>query len=121
LLLALGARGDKDAAGLLVQQAAAGPDSVRLAALESLRILAVPDTITPLLDLAAKSRSEAECEPVLNALFAVCQASSDKEAAARSVLQTMSRFSPAERCRTFAGPVGTGHRLGARRRAGCHT
>ncbi len=42
LLRALGERGDTAAADVLVRNAAAGPDAVRLAALESLRKLAVP-------------------------------------------------------------------------------
>jgi HEAT repeat protein len=97
LLRALGERGDADAADVLVRNAAAGPEPARLAALESLRILAVPDTLTPLLDLAAKSRSEAERDPVLRALYAVCQASPDREQTAGRVIDALGRFSPPQR------------------------
>jgi HEAT repeat protein len=99
LLRALGERGDTQAANLLVQNAASGPELVRLAALESLRKIAGPQTITPLLDLAAKSKSDAECEPVLKALYAVCQASPDKDQTTSLVLGAMERFPAAERRR----------------------
>ena len=97
LLRVLGERGDTQASSVLLQCAAAGPEPVRVAALESLRKLAVPETIAPLLDLTAKSKSESEREPVLQALYAVCQASRDKEQTARLVLEAMSKFPTAER------------------------
>ena len=97
LLRVLGERGDTQATGVLLQNAATGPEPVRLAALESLRKLAVPETITPLLDLTAKSKSESDREPVLQALYAVCQASRDKEQTARRVLEAMNQFPTAER------------------------
>lgn len=97
LLRALGDRGDTAAANVLVQGAVAGPGPVRLAALESLRKLAVAETITPLLDLAAQSQSDADREPVLKALFAVCQASPDKEQTARSLVARIGQFPKAER------------------------
>ena len=97
LLRALGERGDKDAADVLVQNAATGPEPVRLAALESLRKIAVAETVTPLLDIAAKSKSDSERDPVLKALYAVCQASRDKEQTARTVVEAMSRFPAPER------------------------
>ena len=101
LLRALGERSDKEAAGVLVQSAALGAGPVRLAALESLRKLALASTFTPLLDLAAKSKSEAECEPVLKALYAVTQASRDKEQITRSLLETMGGIPAAERRRVL--------------------
>lgn len=97
LLRALGERGDTAAVNVLVQHAGAESEPVRLAALESLRRLAVADTITPLLDLAAKSKSEAGREAVLRALYAVCQSSPDKDRTARRILEAMSRFPTAER------------------------
>jgi HEAT repeat protein len=99
LLRALGERGDQEAAGVLLQSAALGPEPVRLAALESLRRLASGATFTPLLDLAAKSKSEAECEPVLKALYAVTQASGDKEQNTRRLLAAMGGMPAAERRR----------------------
>jgi HEAT repeat protein len=97
LLRVLGERGDKDAASMLVASAGSDTGPVRLAALESLRKLALPDTISPLLDIAAKSKSDDERDPVLKALYAVCQASPDKEQTARSVVAAMGRFPTAER------------------------
>lgn len=97
LLRALGERGDTEASKVLLLSAAGGPEPVRLAALEALRKLAVPDTIGPLLDLAVKARSDADRQPVLEALYAVCQASHDKEQATRSVLDALGPFSAAQR------------------------
>ena len=79
LLRALGERGDAAAAGVLVQNAAAGPDAVRLAALESLRKLAVPVTVIPLLEIAGKAKSDTDYEAALKALYTACQASLDKQ------------------------------------------
>jgi HEAT repeat protein len=97
LLRALGERGDKAAGSVLLQNAAAEAEPVRLAALESLRKLALPETITPLLDLAAKSKTEAGREAVLRALYAACQASSDKEQTARRVIDAIDRLPAVER------------------------
>jgi HEAT repeat protein len=101
LLRALGERGDAEAASVLLQNAAAGPEPARLAALESLRKLTLASTFTPLLELAAKSKSDAECEPVLKALYAITQASRDKEQNTRSLLETMGRIPAAERRRVL--------------------
>lgn len=98
LLRALGDRGDSAAAAVLLQNAEAQSGAVRLAALEALRKIAVPDTAGPLLKLAAKSEAEADGEPVLEALYAVCQASPDKEQATRTVLAGMKGLRP-EKCR----------------------
>ncbi|MCF7732207.1 MAG: HEAT repeat domain-containing protein [Akkermansiaceae bacterium] len=92
LLRVLGERGDTAAANVLVQNAGSESAPVRLAALASLRRLAVADTLAPLLDLAAKARSDAAFEPVLKALYAVCQASPDKVATARCVVESIGRF-----------------------------
>jgi HEAT repeat protein len=97
LLRALGERGDAHAADVLVQNAAAEPAVVRLAALESLRKLAVPDTVTPLLELAGKAKSDADCDAALKALYTACQASPDKAQTTHSVVEAMSRMVPAER------------------------
>ena len=60
-----------------------------MAALESLRKLAAPDTLEPLLKVAVESKSDLYCEPVVKALEAVCQASPDKGQATRTVLATL--------------------------------
>ncbi len=101
LLLALGERSDTEAASVLLQNAAAESEPVRLAALVALRKIAVADTATPLLSLAAKSKSDAECEPVLKALYAVCQASQDKDQTTRGILDAMKPLSAAERRRVL--------------------
>jgi HEAT repeat protein len=101
LLAALGQRGDKEATDVLLQNAGAGAEPVRLAALESLRKLAVPATFSPLLDLAAKSKSQAECEPVLKALYTVTEASQDKEQITRKLLETLAGMPPAKRGRVL--------------------
>jgi HEAT repeat protein len=97
LLRALGERGDRAAVNVLLQNAASDAEPVRLAALGSLSRLAPPQVIAPLLDLAAKSKSDDQREPVLKAIFAVCDASPNKDQAARSVLEALGRFAPAER------------------------
>jgi len=97
LLRALGQRGDTEAANVLLDNAAAAANPARLAALDSLRKLAVPDTLLPLLNIAAKSGSEADSEPALSALFAVCGASKDKDQTTRSVLEAMRPMPVAER------------------------
>ena len=90
LLRALGARGDKKAAKVLLKHAGAGPAPARVAALESLRQLALPATLSPLLELAGKSSSERE--PSTRALYAVCQASPDKNLATRQVVEALDRL-----------------------------
>jgi len=97
ILQALGERGDSGATAALLQNAANGPEPVRLAALEALRKIALPDTLLPILALAAKSKSETEAEPALRALYAVCQATPRKDQATRSVLDALKVFTPAER------------------------
>ncbi len=92
---------------------------MRNAALESLRLLAVADTITPLLDLAAKSKSDTEREPVLKALYAVCEASPDKVATARRVVEAIGKFPVAERAQVLPllAELGTADALEAARGA----
>ena len=97
LLRALGDRGDQGAADVLLRYTDNGNEPVRLAALESLRKLAVPNTLNPLLNLAGKSKSERERDPVIKTLSAICQASSDKDQSTRSVLEAMDRFPAADR------------------------
>ena len=92
LLRALGDRNDAAAAGVLVQNARGGPEPVRLAALESLRKLAMPDTLAPLLELAAESKSTAEREPVMRALFAICQTARDKDQTTREIVASMAHL-----------------------------
>ena len=99
LLRALGERGDTAAANALLHYATAVPEPVRLAALESLRKIAVADTLVPLLRIAAKSRSDAECDSVIKALEAICRASRDKDQATRSVLETLKICQAADRRR----------------------
>jgi HEAT repeat protein len=99
LLTVLGDRSDTAAANVLLQYATAQSEPVRLAALESLRKIAVADTLVPLLKIAAKSKSDADCEPVIKALEAVCRASRDKDQATRSVLETLGSCQAAERHR----------------------
>ena len=101
LLRALGDRGDTEAGSVLLRNAALGPGPARLAALESLRKLALPATFSPLLELAAKSESEAGSEPVLKALYAITQASRDKDLLTRNLLETLGGFPARERLRVL--------------------
>ena len=96
-LRALGDRGDTKSADVLLKSAGSDSAVVRAAALESLKRLALPETVTPLLELAAKAASDEAREPALQALYAVCQASADKEAAARGVLTALQALPAAER------------------------
>jgi len=97
LLLAIGKRNDTAAAPLLLQYVNAPEETIRLAALESLRRLAVTDTLLPLLDLIVTSKSDAERNAVLKALNAVCQASPDKNRVSRRVIGAMNRLPASER------------------------
>jgi len=97
LLRALGERGDRPAADVLLRYAAGEALPVRVAALESLQRLALPDTLTPLLELALESNSESQLDPVFRALSAVCQASPDKSQAESRVIDTIRKCPPAQR------------------------
>ncbi len=98
LLRVLGDRADPGAVSVLLPYAGADAESLRLAALEALRKLAADDSIAPLLELVGKSSADADLEPVRSALYAACQASRDKDAAGRRVLEVMSTV-PAARQR----------------------
>ena len=97
LLRALGDRYDTKAATVLLENAGAGPDPVRLAAVESLRKIADPATAAPLIALAVKSESDAQREHILAALYAVCQSSHDKNQTTAAVLGAMSSIPEAQR------------------------
>lgn len=97
LLRAFGDRDDRNAVDLLLQSAASQVPSVRLAAIDSLTKLAPPTAVAPLLGIAAKSTSDEQRDPVLKALFAVCEASANKEESARSIVEAIGKFPPAER------------------------
>jgi hypothetical protein len=101
LLRVLGDRGDAAASKVLLQHAAAGPAAVRVAALESLRKLALAESLVPLLELAAQTGPQTDPEPVLQALFAVCQAREDKDYTARVVIEEMQKASAAGRRRVL--------------------
>ncbi|MHB9008492.1 MAG: hypothetical protein ACYDC1_16350, partial [Limisphaerales bacterium] len=97
VLRVLGNRGDATAGPVMLRFATAEPAAVRLAALESLRTLALAETLLPLLEMAGRSGPETDIEPVLQALFAVCQASRDKDQTARVIVEAMPTFSAAGR------------------------
>jgi len=115
LLRALGERGDNAASQLLLENADADAEPVRQAALESLSRLAVADTIAPLLTLAAGAKSDAQRVPVLKALYAVCEASPNKDETARSVIKSINHVPAAERVRLLPllGELGTSDALSA--------
>jgi HEAT repeat protein len=97
LLLAMGKRGDTAAAPMLLEYANAPQETIRLAAMESLRRLAVTDTLLPLLDLLVTSKSDSDRNAALKALNAVCQASDDKDQVSRRVIVAMNRLPASER------------------------
>jgi HEAT repeat protein len=95
LLRALGARGDPRTADVLLLYADAEQRPVRLAALASLRTLAAPETLVPLLEVAAKSTNDRA--PILQTLLSVCRAETDKDRVARSVIGAIDQASPSQR------------------------
>jgi len=97
LLLALGKRSDTTAAPMLLKYANAQEETIRLAALESLRNLAVTDTLLPLLDIIVKPRSNSDRNAVLKALVAVCQTTVDKDQTSQQVIAAMNRLPASER------------------------
>ncbi len=98
LLRALGERRESGVEPLLLQYAAeTGPS--RAAALEALRKLAAPATLSPLLALAAASKTDEEAQPVLEAAHAVCQASPDKGQATAVVLGQIKGYNEVQRGR----------------------
>ena len=92
LLRALGARQDSKAANVLLQNAAAGDEPVRLAALQSLQEIAPPEALSPLLEIAEKAGSDDLRQQALEALSAICQISPDKDAATRAVIEAEERL-----------------------------
>jgi hypothetical protein len=101
LLRALGERNDTRATDVLLENAAAASGPARLAALDALRKLAVPGTLVPLVNIAAKSKSAEESEPAMKALYAICAASKDKEQTTRAVLEAMRPLTAVERCQVL--------------------
>jgi HEAT repeat protein len=97
LLRALGERGDRAVAKVLLQHAVSDAQPVRLAALESLRKLAPPEAGAPLLDLAAGSKTDEERDPLLKALYAVYEASPNQAEAARNIIGSIGRYPTAQR------------------------
>jgi HEAT repeat protein len=96
LLRALGSRQDPKVASVLLQYAAAGDDSVRRAALQSLTAIAPPEALSPLLKIAEKTGSDDVLGQALDALSAVCQVSPDKDAATRSVIEAQGHLPSGE-------------------------
>ncbi|HWV99553.1 MAG TPA: HEAT repeat domain-containing protein [Candidatus Acidoferrum sp.] len=94
LLRALGERFDTNATAALLDNAGAGPDAVRSAALESLRKIADPASTGPLIALVAKSPSDADRDHILSALYAVCESSRDKDRTTATVLGAMKSLPP---------------------------
>lgn len=101
LLIVLGRRGSTDVVPFLLKTASAPDQAVRLAAMESLSRLAVSDSLVPLLDLLAGSESELDRNAAIKALYAVCQASPDKDESGRLVVAAMNRMPAAERRYVF--------------------
>jgi len=97
LLRTLGIRGETTTVPVLLQYTRATEKPVRLAALESLRRLAVTETLLPLFDLAIASKSASDRNAVLKALYAICQASPDKDQTSREIIAVLNRLPVAER------------------------
>ncbi|HEV2210712.1 MAG TPA: HEAT repeat domain-containing protein [Verrucomicrobiae bacterium] len=95
LLRAIGEREESNATGALLENAQSGTEAVRLAALDSLRMIADPNAAVPLISVVAKARSDAESERALEALEAACRASRDKAQLSIDVLGAMKPLSPA--------------------------
>lgn len=97
LLRALGQRGDREAASVLLERAGANSDLVRTAALEALQRLALPETLEPLLGLAAKASTDQHREAILKALYAVVQASTNRDQAAWRLIVTLQQLPAQQR------------------------
>jgi len=102
LVRTLGERGDAAAAGVLLQYASTASDPLRSAALEALKKIGSPDTLVPLLEIAAQSKSDADAEPAINAVNALCQASPDKASASAKILATLERYTGQQRIRLLS-------------------
>lgn len=113
LLRVLGERNEAGAVSVLLQNASADAEPVRLAALESLRKLAADEALVPLLALAGKQKHDADHEPLLKALYATCQASHDKDQAARQVIDAVNGVSADQRRQllTLLSALGTSEAL----------
>ncbi|MGH7967371.1 MAG: HEAT repeat domain-containing protein, partial [Limisphaerales bacterium] len=95
LLRAMGERHESNATGALLENAQSVSEAVRLAVLDSLRMIADPNAAVPLISVAARARSDAESERALEALDAACRASRDKAQLSLDVLDAMKPLSPA--------------------------
>lgn len=100
LLRVLGERGDPGAAEVLLRYAG-GAEPARSAALKSVPLLASPTLLSGLLELAAKAKPDQDAEPLLQALFALCQVVPDRDQAAKQVVEAMNRFGPVARRQTL--------------------
>ena len=96
LLRTLGQRGDAAATSILLKNAAVDEDIVKLAALDSLRSLAVPETLEPLLKIAAVSKTRSHRTAALKALYAVCRECPDIKLASRQIITAIQSFSETE-------------------------
>ena len=96
LLRAFGQRGDAAATSILLENAKVNEDIVKLAALDSLGSLAVPETLEPLLKIAAVSKTRSQRTAALKALYAVCREYPDIKDASRQVMTAMQSFSETE-------------------------
>ena len=97
LLGAIGRRNDTAAAPTLLEYANSSEETIRLAALESLRRLADEDTLLPLLDLMVAPKSPSDRNTILKALYAVCLASTDKDHISRQVIKVLDLLPVSER------------------------
>jgi len=96
LLRALGAQHDPASSPVLLQNAAAGDEPVRLAALQSLTEIAPPDALSPLLEILAKADADSVRDAAMEGLSAICESSPDKDAATRAVVEAQEKL-PVER------------------------
>ncbi|MHC4110276.1 MAG: HEAT repeat domain-containing protein [Planctomycetota bacterium] len=96
LLRTLGQRGDAAATSILLKNAAVDEDIVKLAALDSLRSLAVPETLEPLLKIAAVSKTRTQRTAALKALYAVCRKCPDIKLTSRQIITAIQSFSKTE-------------------------
>lgn len=96
LLRVLGTRQEDNSTKVLLQNAAVGDEAVRRAALNSLREIAPPQALSPLLEIAAKAGSDDLRQEALDSLVAVCHASPDKDATSRIVVEAVEHLPAAQ-------------------------
>lgn len=98
-----------------MENAAAGDESVRVAALQSLTDIAPQAALRPLLEIAEKASSDDLRNQAMEALSAICQKSSDKDAATRAVIEAQNNLSAAQRGELFPllAELGTADALAA--------